>query len=75
MFPIFNSDSLFYKIYKGTYLNVLDRTGEDDYITSISEFDDITKFINENYEKFAKYKMTFKKDKNGNYIYESLKKI
>ena len=75
MTPIFNSDSLFNKIYKGTNINVSDRTGEDDYITSISEYEDMAKFINENYEKFSKYEMTFTKDKNGNYIYESLKKI
>lgn len=75
MTPIFNSDSLFKKIYKGTNINVSDRTGEDDYITSISEYEDVAKFIDENYEKFAKYEMTFKLDDNGNYIYESLKKI
>lgn len=75
MSPIFNSDSLFYKIYKGININVSDRVDESNYITSISEYDDIVKYIDENFEKFAKYKMTFTKDKTGNYIYESLKKI
>ena len=73
--PDFDNDILNNKIYKGIYLNVLDRVDENSYITTISDKEDVVKYINENYEKFAKYEMTFKMDDNGNYIYESLKKI
>ncbi len=71
-----------HKLYKGVISNASDNAEVNDNLLyekeinySYNDQSDILDEINNNYKKFEKYKMTFKKDSKGNYIYDSLKKI
>ena len=71
-----------HKLYKGVISNTSDNAEVNDNLLyekeinySYNDQSDILDEINNNYKKFEKYKMTFKKDSKGNYIYDSLKKI
>ena len=71
--PEFKGDNLYYNIYSGTYFHVADKVDETSFIETIESDNELEKYVKENYQKLSKFKMIFSKDKNGNYIYESLK--